>query len=75
MYAAAAAKSRQSCLTLCDPIDGRIKQILLHFIWDLEHLQILVSAGVPGTNPPGIPKENCTCEKFEFKFRDKGYFT
>ena len=22
MYAAAAAKSRQSCLTLCDPIDG-----------------------------------------------------
>ena len=32
MYAAAAAKSRQSCLTLCDPIDGRIKQILLHFI-------------------------------------------
>ena len=26
MYAAAAAKSHQSCPTLCDPIDGRIKQ-------------------------------------------------
>ena len=51
----------------------RIKQMLLHFIWDLEHLWILVSAGVPGTNLPGIPKENCTCEKLEFKFRDKGF--
>ena len=52
LYAAAAAKSLQSCLTLCDPIDGSPPGSPIHGIFQarvLEWVAIAFSASSSGT--------------------------
>lgn len=52
----------------------RIKQMLLHLYGSWASVDFSVCRS-SWKQSPGIPKENCTCEKLEFKFRDKGFFT